>query len=176
MPFTDGTQAQNEPTAVFGRAGLIGVAHDARIEQGRHFKRILVQKVGADQAALRLVEYGMRRQRLFHLRGARLEDLQQVPVTTFEVLEHIGQLARSGVGLEPKYSADDTIGPGLIRRIEVSGFRRRFEGSDDDPGRIGAQVQGLAVQKLGLRQGCSLGSLARRPRDVRRGVPIWRRA
>ena len=87
----------------------------------------------------------MRLQGLFHVRGARLEDLQQIPVTTLEVLEHIGQLARGSIGLEPKYSVDNMIGPGLIGRIEVSGFRRRIERSDDDSGRIRAKVQALAV-------------------------------
>jgi hypothetical protein len=32
------------------------------------------------------------------------------------------------------------IGPNLIGGIEISGFSRRFEGSDDDPCRIRAQI------------------------------------
>ena len=52
------------------------------------------------------------------------------------------------------------VGPGLVGRIEVSRFGRRLEGPDDDPGRVGAQMQGLAVQELGLRQCGSLGSFA----------------
>ena len=100
VPFADGTQAQDEPTAVCRRAGLVGMAHDARIEQGRRLERVLVQEVGSDQAALRLVQDGMRLQRVFHLGGARLEDLEQVAVTAFEILEHFGELPRGSPGLE----------------------------------------------------------------------------
>ena len=145
------------------------------LNKRRRLERVLVKKIGSDQAALRLVQYGMRLQRLFHLRGARLEDLEQIPVTTFEVLEHFGQLPRGGPGLEPKNPADDMVGPGLVRRVEVSGFGRRLEGSDDDPGRIGAQMQGLAVQESGLRQGGPLASFAVRSSDFRRLRTNWMR-
>ena len=137
------------------------------LNKRRRFERVLVKKIGSDQAALRLVQYGMRLQCLFHLCGARLEDLEQVPVTAFEVLEHFGELPRGGSGLEPKNPADDMVGPGLIGRVEVSGLSRRLEGSDDDPGRIWTQMQDLAVQELGLRQSGPLGSFAVRSRDLR---------
>ncbi len=99
-----------------------------------------LKKIRTDQAALRLVQFGMRLERLFHLRGARLEDIEQIPVTTFEIFEHLAQLLRGSFGIEPKNPVDDMIGPDLVGWIEVSGFSRRFEGSDDDPGRIRAQI------------------------------------
>ena len=110
MPFADGAKAQDEPAAILRRAGLVGMPDDARIEQGRRLERILVQKIGADQPALRLVQYGMRLERLLHLGGARLEDVEQVPVAAFEVLQHFGQLPRGGFGLEPKNPVDDMVG------------------------------------------------------------------
>ena len=140
MPFADGAKAQDESTAIFRRAGLVGVPDDARIEQGRRLERVLVEKIRTDQAALRLVQFGMWLERLFHLCGARLEDIEQIPVTTFEIFEHLAQLLRGSFGIEPKNPADDMIGPDLIGRIEVSGFSRRLEGPDDDPGRIRAQI------------------------------------
>jgi hypothetical protein len=79
-------------------------------------------------------------QRLFHLSGARLEDIEQVPVTTFEIFEHIRQLSRGSFGIEAKNSVDDMIGPDLIGWVEVTGLRRRFERPDDDPGRIRPQI------------------------------------
>ena len=157
MPFAHSPKAQDESTSPLRRAGLVGMADDARIEQGRRFERVLVKEIGSDQAALRLVQDGMRRQRLFHLRGARLEGLEQVPVTILEVLEHFGELPRGSPGLEPKNPADDMVGPSLIGRVEVSRFSRRPEGPDDDPGWVGAQMQDLALQDWGLRQGGSLG-------------------
>ena len=72
---------------------------------------------------------------VFHFCGARLEDIEQIPVTTFEILEHLAQLLRGGFGIEPKNPVDDMIGPDLVGGIEVSGLSRRFEGPDDDPGR-----------------------------------------
>ena len=94
MPFADGAKAQDEPAAIFRRAGLVGMPDDAWIEQGRRFERILVKKIGPDQAALRLVQWGMRLERLFHLGGARLENVEQVPVAAFEILKHLAQLLR----------------------------------------------------------------------------------
>ena len=120
MPFADGAKAQDKSTAVFRRAGLVGMPDDARIEQGRRLERVFVEKIRADQAALRLIQFGMWLERIFHLRGARLEDIEQVPVTTFEVFEHIAQLLRGSFGIKPKNPADDMIGPDLIGRIEVA--------------------------------------------------------
>ena len=54
-----------------------------------------------------------------------------VPVTTFEILDHVAQLLRGSCCIELKNSADDMVGPSLIGWVEVSGFSRRFEGSDD---------------------------------------------
>ena len=82
----------------------------------------------------------MRLQCLFHLGGACLENLQQVSVTPLEVLEHFRQLSRCSPGLEPKNSADDMIGSRLVGRVEISGFSRRLEGSDDDSRGIWSQV------------------------------------
>jgi hypothetical protein len=48
-------------------------------------------------------------------------------------------LLLNGIGIKPENPIDDVVGPSLIGWIEVSGFSRRFEGSDDDPGRIRAQ-------------------------------------
>ena len=61
-------------------------------------------------------------------------------MTTFEIFEHVAQLLRGSFRIEPKNSADDMIGSDLIRWIKVPGFNRRFEGPDDDPGRIRAQI------------------------------------
>lgn len=89
MSFADGAQTQDETTAIFRRASLVGVLDDARIEQGRGLERVFVEKICADQAALRCVQFGMGFQRVFHFCGARLEDIDQVPVTAFEIVEYI---------------------------------------------------------------------------------------
>ena len=81
----------------------------------------------------------MRLQRRFHFCRARPEDLKQIPVTTFEVFEHLSQLPGGSLGLEPKNPVDDMIGPDFVSWIEVSGLSRRLEGPHDDPGRIRAK-------------------------------------
>ena len=159
MPFANGAKAQDESAAMFRRAGLVGMPDDAWIEQGRRLERILVEKIGPDQAALRLVQLGMRFERVLHLRGARFENVEQVPVAAFEVFEHLAQLLRGRFGIEPKHPVDDMIGADLVRRVEVSRLSRRFEGPDDDPGRIRAQIEALAIQEFGLGQRCSLGAI-----------------
>jgi len=138
MTLSDGAKAQYESTTILRRIGLFRMPDNARIEQGRRFERVLVKKIRSNQAASRLVQYGMRLQRLFHLCGARLENLEQVPVTTFEIFEHLGQLSGGGLGLEPNDPADDMVGPRLVGRVEVPRFSRRSEGSDYDPGRVRA--------------------------------------
>lgn len=82
----------------------------------------------------------MRRERVFHLCGARSENFEQISVATFEIFQHVVQLLCSRFGIELKQPADDMVRPGLIGWIEVSGFSRRFEGSDDDSGWIWPQV------------------------------------
>ena len=99
-----------------------------------------MKKIRANEAALRFIQFGMRLERLFHLRRASLEEVEQIPVTTFEIFEHVCQLLRGSFGIEAKNPVDDMIGPDLIGWVEVSGFSRRFEGPDDDPRRIRAQI------------------------------------
>jgi len=71
---------------------------NARIEQCRRFEGIFVQKIGSDQLALSLGENGMRSKGVFHFIGTCLEDLQQVAVAAFKILEDIGQLAGRRLG------------------------------------------------------------------------------
>jgi hypothetical protein len=61
-----------------------------------------VQEIRTDQIPLRFRQNSMRLQRPLHLDGAPLEDLEQVPMPTFEVLEHVGQLLLGGMGARPK--------------------------------------------------------------------------
>jgi hypothetical protein len=75
MTLADGTKTQDEAEAALRRSGLIGMRHDARIEQCRGLERIFVEKIGAHELALRPREHGMVGQRRFHFRGTRLESL-----------------------------------------------------------------------------------------------------
>ena len=97
------------------------MADDARIEQGRCFERVLVKKIRTDQIALCLCQDGMGLQCVFHLDSTRFENLEQVPVTAFEVFEHILQLLFGSVRLEPQNPVDNMIGARLVGRIEVPG-------------------------------------------------------
>jgi hypothetical protein len=99
-----------------------------------------MKKVRSDEPALRLIQFGVRFERFFHLRGTRLEEIEQISVTTVKIFEHVCQLLRSGFRIEPKHPIYDMIGPYLVGWIEVSGFSRGFEGSDDDPSWIRAQI------------------------------------
>jgi hypothetical protein len=99
-----------------------------------------MKKIRACQAALCSIQFGMRLQRMFHIRGSRLEDIEQIPMTTLEIFEHFAQLLRGNFDIEPKNPADDMIGPDLVGWVEVAGFGRRFEGPDDNSGRIRAQT------------------------------------
>jgi hypothetical protein len=159
MAFADGAKAQNESAAICRRAGLVGMPDDAWIEQGRGLERIFVEKISADQATLRLVQLGVWFKRVFHAAGAGFENVEQIPVTTFKVFEHLAQQLRGRFGIEPKHPIDDMIGTDLVSRVEVSRLSRWLEGPDDDSGRIRAQIEALTVQEFGLGQRCSLGAI-----------------
>ena len=62
-----------------------------------------------------------------------------------EIFEHIRQLHRRRVRIEPDDPVDDMVGARLVRRIEVARLDRRFERAHDDPSRIRAQIQRLSV-------------------------------
>lgn len=181
MPFANGAKAQDEAAAVFRCARLVRMTNNAWIEQGRGFERIFVEKISPDQSTLRLVQRFMGVERLLHFRGARLENFEQVPVPTLEILEHFAQLLCGRVGIEPKHAGHNMVGANLVGRVEVSGLSRRLEGPYDDPRRIRAQVEVLAVHEFGGGQKCSLmgiGPILRRVRwrmvflmQVSRGFP-----
>ena len=141
MPLANGAKTHDEPATLFRRAGLVGMPDDAWIEQGRGFERIFVEKIGPDQSTLRLAQWRMRVERLFHFRCARLKNFEQVSVPATEVLEHLAQLLHRRFGIKPKHPANDMIGTDLVGRVEVSGLSRWLEGPYDDPRRIRAKVQ-----------------------------------
>jgi len=159
MPLADGAKAQDESAAMFRSAGLVRMPDDAWIEQGRGFERIFVEKISPNQAALRLIQLSMRFERLLHLRGARFKNLEQIPMAAREVFEHLVQLLRGSFGIEPKHAVNDVIGTDLVSRVEVARLSRWFEGPDDDPGRVWAQIEALAIHEFGLGQRCSLGAI-----------------
>ena len=71
------------------------------------------------------------------------------------------------------------VGPGLIGRVEVSGFSRRLERSDDDPGRVWAQMQGSGDSGIGIGttwpSGVVRGAIARSSRWLtKRDVGFFR--
>ncbi len=101
----------------------------------------------------------MRLKRVLHLCGARFKNIEQVPVATCEVFEHLAQLLRGSFGIESKYPVNDMIGADFVGRVEVARLSRWFEGPDDDPGRIRAQIEALAIHEFGLGQRCSLGAI-----------------
>ena len=87
----------------------------------------------------------MRFKRIFHFSGARFKNIQQISVTAFKVFEHLAQQVRTCFIIELKHPVDDMIGADLVRRVEIARFSRRLEGPDDDPCRIRAQIETLAI-------------------------------
>ena len=124
---------------MFRRARLVGVPDNARIEQGRGFERVFVEKIRTNEATLRLIQFGMGFERVLHVGGARFENVEQVSMAAVEVFKHFTQLLRGSFGIEPKHPLNDMIGTDLIGRVEVAGLSRRLERPDDDPGRIRAE-------------------------------------
>jgi hypothetical protein len=82
----------------------------------------------------------MRLEGLFHLRRASLEEIEQIPVTPFEIFQDLAELSRGCFAIKTKNPFDNMISPKLVGRIEIARFGRRLKGSDDDPGWVRAQV------------------------------------
>src|SRR5450631_1887480 len=122
MPFADRTKTENEAQSAFRRVRLIGMRHDAGIEQSGGFERIFAEKISADQLALELRKGSMGRESFLHFLGARLERLQQVAMSALEIVEHVGELGGDGFGIERKNPIDNVIGPYLIGGVEVARF------------------------------------------------------
>src|SRR5580698_417430 len=152
MSFSHCTQAQYETSPALWHTGLIRMSNDARIEKRRSLERVLMQEIGADQPALVLGECRVDRKGFFHFIGARLKYLEQIAVPALEVLEHLGQLAGSGFGIERHDSIDDVVRPCPVGGIEVPRFGCRLEWAHDHSRRIGAQIETLPVQKRRSRQ------------------------
>src|ERR1700737_3534881 len=150
MSFAYGTETENEAQATLRRVRLVGVRHDAGVEQGRGLERVFVEKIGADQLALDVGKGAVSRQSLFHFVGPRLERFQQVAVPALEILQDIGELGSHGFGIEGENPVDDMICARLVGRVEIAGFSRRLERAYNHPRGIGPKVKRLAVQEGGL--------------------------
>ena len=87
----------------------------------------------------------MGRQGILHFGGTLFEYLQQVSVPAVEIFEHIRQLQRCGLGIEPEDPVDDMVRARLVGRIEIARLDCRLERAHDDPGGIRAQIQRLSV-------------------------------
>ena len=88
-----------------------------------------MQKIGSDQLTLYLAERSVSSKGAFHFVGSRLEDLQQVAVATFKILEDIGQLAGRRLGVERQDPVNDMVrtvlSVGLRSRGSVAGLNGR---------------------------------------------------
>ena len=61
-----------------------------------------MQEVRTDQIPLCFGRNGMRRQCLFHLGSTHFEDLEEVPVTTFEIFQHSANCCSAVAGSSPR--------------------------------------------------------------------------
>jgi hypothetical protein len=102
----------------------------------------------------------MRRQRLLHDIGARLERLEQVAMAALKIFQHVIELADNRLRVQREDAADDVVGAGLVGRVEIAGLCRRLEWPHDNPGRVRPQIQCLPVHESAFQQGC-LGALRR---------------
>jgi hypothetical protein len=59
----------------------------------------------------------MRRERTFHFGSSRFENIEQIPVTAFKVLQYIAQLLLRAPGIKPQNPLNDMVGAHFISRI-----------------------------------------------------------
>ena len=109
MSLADCAQAQDESAAAVWRVRLIRVGHNARIEQRGGFEGILVQEVSPHEPALILSEGWMSVKSRAHLIRPRLEDFEQIAVSSPKVLKDVCQLAANGCHIQCQNAIHDVI-------------------------------------------------------------------
>ena len=67
-----------------------------------------------------------------------------------EILQHVGELAGSGFGIERENAVDDMVGACLVGRVEIARLGRRLERAHDHPRGVGTQIKRLPIQESGL--------------------------
>jgi transposase len=92
----------------------------------------------------------MRRESILHFVRSGLESLQEVTMSTLEIVEDVRKLYRNGIRTERENPVDDVIRTHLVGWIQVAGFGRRLEWPHDDSRWIGTQMQPLPVQERRL--------------------------
>lgn len=112
-----------------------------------------MEEVGANEPSLFRGESGVWRYSLFHLIGARVEQLQEVSMSSEEAREDLVQLSGGGRRIESQHAPDDVVRTGFVGRIEVARLRRGLELPYDDSCRVRSQEYVLPAQKFGKWQG-----------------------
>jgi hypothetical protein len=147
VPFTDGAKAEEKTPAAGGRSGLVGMPDNARIEERGRLEGIFVQKICADEALLQQRKFAMNGQGIFHLSRAIFKRREKVVMTAVEVIENVGEHDFSRFNTQAQDAVDDMVRPRLIGWVEISRLDARLEGTHDNPCRVRAKVERLAIQK-----------------------------
>src|SRR3546814_5722163 len=90
-----------------------------------------MKKVGADELTLRLREALVSCEGILHFRGAPFEYCGEVAVPVVEVSQRFGKQRVGLVRGHCEDAVDDVIGAGLVDGMQVSGFDRRPERSEE---------------------------------------------
>ena len=109
-----------------------------------------MQEESSDKSPLKFGEFGMRRQSVFHVIGARLECRQQVAMTPREIFKDTGQLIGCCLRVQPQDTIDDMIRPRPVDFVQIPWLDRRPERAHEDPRWVRAQTKRLPVQKWRL--------------------------
>ncbi len=152
MALPDRADAENEPATALGRAGLIGMEDDARVEQGRRLEGILEHEIRADELALRRRDGGVGRERVADLFGAGFEPGEGVAMPIAEDIRHLRQLTGGGTGVERQDPLDQPAETGLDLVRGIIAVGRGGERKHDHTRRIGAHVETLTEQAHWLRR------------------------
>jgi hypothetical protein len=94
----------------------------------------------------------MRLERLFHFPGARLEYVQQISMTAFEILQNVRKQKFGCHRIQRENAIDDVVRPRLVEWVQIARLDSRAKRPHDDPRGIGAQIVGLSMQEHGFGQ------------------------
>src|SRR5207248_6684948 len=93
VTFADCPKTENKAQVAFWRSVLIGVGHDARVEQGCRLERIFVEKIGTDKLPLSQCINRTVCERSTHLARTDGELVEKIAVPSLEIFQNLGELA-----------------------------------------------------------------------------------
>ncbi|MGJ3629033.1 hypothetical protein AB5I41_23150 [Sphingomonas sp. MMS24-JH45] len=133
MPLADAAQRQDEAHAARRRVVLLGMRHDAGIEERRGLERIFLQQIARDDAA-QLIPRDLARHEVRDSIEPRIEHAVEPAMPLPQHLRQPAELAVAQGGIHRHQPPRDPLGARMAGGGEPAGILGRERAQDGAPG------------------------------------------